>query len=1765
MNKLKTFSERPFYDDYDADKGYLQILFRPGLAVQARELTQMQTILQNQIASIGSHFFDNGARILGGETKYYRKIQFLKISNPEIIPVNYKVDDGYVQLGTLKAKIIHKITDGANLVLYVDYVSGDGIGTLSEIPINSTIDLLTVNTDSQASVTLNGLNVSEVGYGALYSVNKGVYYLNSRFVLVERQTIVVSKYIDINENENEISVGFNVSDLIITPEDDESLYDNAIGSPNESAPGAARYYMEAILTVKADDVKDFVEIVKIKTGTPIIKPVISDYSKQFQEIFARRTYDESGDYVINDFILDVREYYNNGSNRGFTDLITDSNPTPTIAQINDAKTKISLTLDAGKAYVRGFEIEKLDNTNLTVEKARTTEYLEDIFFNTEYEKYVECNYVIGSGGFGSNAFLSSAYDSISSVSNLEFRNSSNAVIFSAKLKYITNLGGGKFHIIFRDLISTSNSSNLVNVTNVYINNGGAIFNNVKIYKDDNKSKLLYKLPYSVVSNVSDLIYFAYEKSNNLAIQNDVVTFTIFNGSSNVNDYTISNTSQNKIVEISTVDVQGSSVRFNLAPSSCVGGDSMVVVYKRGISDGTNINKTLTTVTNETVSQSGKLSQCDCHSIISIMTNDTNPVDVTDKFILDNGQRDDRYDYGYIRLKEGEIYPSLGVKVTYNYFTWSTGQYISVNSYLNNTFTVQDVPFYNNDSLCNYIDFRQKVSNPVYTEVAYKETAISTYDVYLPRKDKIILNKNGNFQILSGNPSLTPIMPKDAEDSITLYELNIPAYTFKLEDVVVKKLNYKRYTMKDLSQLEKRIENLEYYTSLSLLEADIQNKNYIDKFKSGFLVDNFDTFTPSQNDSELFKVAIDFDANNMRPQSVASALDLGHFTWNGVVVHSDNIVTLSYNSVKMAEQKYATAIERIQPFARYVWAGNITLNPPFDNWVTSSYVDTTLDAGSGVGNGNTASDVINQIYNSPTRIFTGVPIGTVTNSNTTSSDTILQRWNETGIGRAKFDRKTITTQTQYAGSRAIDVSAIPFIRSRIVEFISKGLKPNTKVNLYFDGKDMSNYVSTTVNGIQVNFDNGGQDSTITTAHNLITDGNGDLNGYMFIPNNDKIRFKTGNKKIVISDKIDNPSTITEGVYTANGTHTTVQNVFVTTRQVTHETVWYDPVAQSFTMDSIEGGFVTGVKIFFSETITSNNDNVRIEIRSMNNGYPTSKAIATKILTPSELNNNSSSGSYTNGTKGTLFTFDSPIYLEGNTEHCFVVITNSETLSLWTSILGQKDAATGEYVNKQPYLGSMFKSQNNTTWTAEQLQDIKFEIYKASFNNSGSIINKEYVKPTDVNTEADPFKTFLEKNAFTYNTANIPVINGGNGYVNGTSIINLKYANGVEITANVTVSSGVISGITPNMPSSMPKGKLDVDACYTNLDALIDPLAINKKLAFVDFASFNRVKVKHKLHGFKTADIVKYYNVTDTVPITSTTSATFIAHVNRNDGHIVEVIDSDSYYIPNPLDYEVSSSEPSRYFTFGAVNGQIAPLAKRKMVYSKVKLLADSIVFNGTTLDYDLYTTNLSDTNIGTTSTRIVEDVLIDLDKVKYVDYNDNNTKVKLVANLKTNSSNLSPVVDIERLTLYTYYNKINDKNDRLSRSNIANSLTNEIQIYNSESRYITKNIRLANPANLIELYADINLPTNCNVIVSCAVSNEEILLNGSEVWNDMVIENGKLTYTGFNESVENKFTFNSNSEFTNYRIRILPINSVTTLDNRTEVPIVEKLRVIALYS
>jgi hypothetical protein len=168
---------------------------------------------------------------------------------------------------------------------------------------------------------------------------------------------------------------------------------------------------------------------------------------------------------------------------------------------------------------------------------------------------------------------------------------------------------------------------------------------------------------------------------------------------------------------------------------------------------------------------------------------------------------------------------------------------------------------------------------------------------------------------------------------------------------------------------------------------------------------------------------------------------------------------------------------------------------------------------------------------------------------------------------------------------------------------------------------------------------------------------------------------------------------------------------------------DPLAQTFFTYGVTGGcHITAIDLFFQTKDAALP--ITVELRETQNGYPSANRVSqhsTVTLAPSQVNTS------TNAQTATTFTFSRPIYLEENKDYCFVVLANSNAYHLWSSKLGEKSVETGATIFEQPFIGSMFKSENNITWSAEQTEDIKFTLYKAKFSATSADITFKATTP------------------------------------------------------------------------------------------------------------------------------------------------------------------------------------------------------------------------------------------------------------------------------------------------------------------------------------------------------------------------------------------------------------------------------------------------------
>lgn len=168
--------------------------------------------------------------------------------------------------------------------------------------------------------------------------------------------------------------------------------------------------------------------------------------------------------------------------------------------------------------------------------------------------------------------------------------------------------------------------------------------------------------------------------------------------------------------------------------------------------------------------------------------------------------------------------------------------------------------------------------------------------------------------------------------------------------------------------------------------------------------------------------------------------------------------------------------------------------------------------------------------------------------------------------------------------------------------------------------------------------------------------------------------------------------------------------------------HDPVAQHFFVPANEypeGMFLSSVDLFFKNkgSILP----VEVQIRPMINGVPDSNLVLPGATTIKQANDIkvSDNPDSSNSSTYTRFTFPSPVYLEGDGDYAFVVLTNSYEYDMYVAEQGQTILGSDRIVTRQPYAYSMFKGQNSKTYTPIQSETAMFRLNKAVFENTGSL--------------------------------------------------------------------------------------------------------------------------------------------------------------------------------------------------------------------------------------------------------------------------------------------------------------------------------------------------------------------------------------------------------------------------------------------------------------
>ena len=325
----------PYFDDFDQNKNYYKVLFKPGYPVQARELTTLQSILQNQIEKFGDHIFKEGAKVIPGQTSYNNLYNAVEINNEffgsdvssyikSFIGVKIKGERSGI-VAIIDNVLTANESDRNNVTLYVSYLNANMQNNESFVFDNDENLLVEETLITSTNAFLSGeafastISINTSSFGSSFTVSNGVYYLRGHFVNVSTQTIILDQY----SNKPDYRIGFTILEELVNSSSDESLTDNAQGFNNYAAPGSDRLKITAILDKKnLDDntAENFVEIARVQAG--IIRDTPNDtLYNLINDKFAKRTFEESGNYYVKRFQTTCEDSLNNnlGNNGIFFD------------------------------------------------------------------------------------------------------------------------------------------------------------------------------------------------------------------------------------------------------------------------------------------------------------------------------------------------------------------------------------------------------------------------------------------------------------------------------------------------------------------------------------------------------------------------------------------------------------------------------------------------------------------------------------------------------------------------------------------------------------------------------------------------------------------------------------------------------------------------------------------------------------------------------------------------------------------------------------------------------------------------------------------------------------------------------------------------------------------------------------------------------------------------------------------------------------------------------------------------------------------------------------------------------------------------------------------------------------------------------------------------------------------------------------------------------------------------------------------------------
>ena len=497
-------------------------------------------------------------------------------------------------------------------------------------------------------------------------------------------------------------------------------------------------------------------------------------------------------------------------------------------------------------------------------------------------------------------------------------------------------------------------------------------------EDTQKSNKLFPLPHEVVTNLANTSICVRETKHNQStfasagvLKVDITGGEFYQDAAT--EYIVVRQSDQMVIPVTSVaistDGSGSEldrVQLTLggdsAPAATPSGNHTVTYSKRKALTF----KKKTILRNQTTTFSGvtavpgdsfELDKIDIVNLVSIVGSSSG--DLLESFVLDAGRTETSYEKGKI-ICTNAVTTSQNIVVTFDSFRHDDRQNdcFSVESFniadtsSSTQVTRTEIPptFIGSDAT-DYLDFR--TDSPTANEVIPDPNSIAQIGTngisfIRGRSDIVGIDTKGKLVVISGDSGSggneqVPVVP---DNVLKLYDLELPPFVHDVLDIEIQPVDNSRYTMKDIGKLKDRIENLEYYTSLSLLESSAQEKQIFDsagaRFKNGILVDDFSSHSTGDVTDPGYLVSVDPENGVLRPPFTTTNLGIQNAdmtiededpTVSNSPMRTSDMIRMKATSFKnrLVHQPFASETISVNPFDVASWVGTITLSPKSDEW------------------------------------------------------------------------------------------------------------------------------------------------------------------------------------------------------------------------------------------------------------------------------------------------------------------------------------------------------------------------------------------------------------------------------------------------------------------------------------------------------------------------------------------------------------------------------------------------------------------------------------------------------------------------------------------------------------------------------------------------------------------------------------------------------------------------------------------------------------------